>query len=58
MIYACKEAEEYEKMMKRTAKKVVKEIEDDAKEKEKKPNSFQMELRTKNDVMEQKRMEE
>ena len=35
MIYACKEAEEYEKKMKRTAKKVVKEIEDDAKKKEK-----------------------
>ena len=58
MIYACKEAEEYEKKMKRTAKKVVKEIEDDAKEKEKKPNSFQKELRTQNEVMEQKRMED
>ena len=44
--------------MKRTAKKVVKEIEDDAKEKEKKPNSFEMNLRTQNEVMEQKRMEE
>ena len=40
MIYACKEAEEYEKKMKRTAKKVVKEIEDDAKEKQKNQTAF------------------
>lgn len=57
MIHACKEAEEYEKKLKRTAKKVVKEIENDAKEKEK-PNSFQKKLRAQNKVMEQKRMEE
>ena len=58
MIYACKEAEEYEKKLKRTAKKVAEEIEDDAKEKEKKPDNFQESLRTKNEAMEQKRMEE
>ena len=34
MIYACKEADEYEKKLKRSAKKVTKEIINDAKKKE------------------------
>lgn len=34
MIYACKEADEYEKKLKRTAKKVTKETINDAKKKE------------------------
>lgn len=34
MIYACKEADEYEKKLKRSAKKITKEITNDAKEKE------------------------
>lgn len=34
MIYACKEADEYEKKLKRSAKKVTKEITNNAKEKE------------------------
>lgn len=34
IIYACKEADEYEKKLKRTAKKVTKEIINDAKKKE------------------------
>ena len=34
MIYACKEADEYEKRLKRSAKKVTKEIINDAKKKE------------------------
>lgn len=34
MIYACKEADEYEKKLKRSAKKVAKEIINDAKKKE------------------------
>lgn len=34
MIYACKEADEYEKKLKRTAKKVAKETINDAKKKE------------------------
>lgn len=34
MIYACKEAEEYEKKLKRSAKKVAKKIINDAKKKE------------------------
>ena len=40
MIYACKEADEYEKKMKRTAKKVTKEVEDDTREKEKNQTCF------------------
>ena len=35
MIYACKEADEYEKKLKRSARKVAKEIINDAKKKEK-----------------------
>lgn len=34
MIYACKEADEYEKKLKRSARKVAKEIINDAKKKE------------------------
>ena len=34
MIYACKEADEYEKKIKRSAKKIAKEIINDAKKKE------------------------
>lgn len=34
MIYACKEAEEYEKELKRSAKKVAKEVINDAQKKE------------------------
>jgi hypothetical protein len=34
MIYACKEADEYEKKLKRNAKKITKEIINDAKKKE------------------------
>ena len=34
MIYACKEADEYEKKLKRTAKKAAKEIINDTKKKE------------------------
>ena len=34
MIYACKEADEYEKKLKRSAKRVAKEIINDAKKKE------------------------
>ena len=34
MIYACKEADEYEKRLKKSAKKVAKEIINDAKKKE------------------------
>lgn len=34
MIYACKEADDYEKKLKRSAKKVTKEIINDAKKKE------------------------
>lgn len=34
MIYACKEADEYEKKLKRSAKKITKEIINDAKKKE------------------------
>jgi hypothetical protein len=34
MIYACKEADEYEKKLKHTAKKIAKEIINDAKKKE------------------------
>jgi uncharacterized protein YktB (UPF0637 family) len=33
MIYACKEADEYEKKLKRSAKKVTKEVTNDAKKK-------------------------
>ena len=34
MIYACKEADEYEKKLKRSARKIAKEIVNDAKKKE------------------------
>lgn len=34
MIYACKEADEYEKKLKRSAKKITKEVINDAKKKE------------------------
>lgn len=34
MIYACKEADEYEKKLKRSGKKVTKEVTNDAKKKE------------------------
>ena len=40
------ETEEYEKKMKRTAKKVVKEIENDAKEKEKKTKQLSKEFKS------------
>ena len=58
MIYACKEADEYEKKLKKATKKVAQEIIDDAKKKEKKPNNFQEKLRAQNKIMEQKKMEE
>ena len=37
MIYACKEADEYEKKLKRSARKVTREITDDAKKRRAKP---------------------
>ena len=54
MIYACKEADDYEKKLKRSAKKSIKNT-DDTKTK---TNSFQEKLRAQNKILEQKRMED
>lgn len=44
MIYACKEAEEYEKILKRSAKKVAKEIINNAKKRRTKPWQYKKTL--------------
>ena len=44
MIYACKEADEYEKKLKRSAKKIAKEITNDAKKRRTKPWQYKKTL--------------